>query len=492
MASIQTRLLYPERYDPKGYTNENSLANALLTRPDQINPIITYYMGKDSDMFPLTFLSEGQVGGVKEIQDVQYEWDVMGRMKHTDYIVSTTYTGGDMPGLNGTTFLVTFKTNWLIEQHGVVSPGGVHARIMAKPIQVGSNFQYTLQLKESDPQAFCPLTELVSGLKWSMVGGATVSESLSMGNRSNIMTPGKRRNQLNFLRKSYHIAGNIANRKVEVNFNVNGKQTMLWMDFEEWTNQIEFKKSCEEHYWYSTYNRRPDGTIVMKDVDNGLPIPEGAGIFQIVKQANYDTYGLTLSLTKLKNTVGDVMYGYTDTGKMQVVLYGGIGFLEDFDTAIKTEATTSGFVEALGRTQMEVDKGAGKYDLVYGSYFGAYKHVDGHTIITKHLPLLDYGARAENSPKHPRTGKPLTSHSGIFVDQSTYDGIKNVQMVSQKGRSLIRGIEKGMSPVPDSWGGNATTIVSTEQDKSSLHLFATKGININRDNHCFLLECVLS
>ncbi len=491
MTVISTRILYPERYDAKGYTNENSLANALLTRPDQINPIITYYMGKDSDAFPLTFLSEGQVGGIKEISDVQYEWDVMGRMKHTDYVVSTTYTAGDKPGLNGTPFIVTFKTAWLIEQHGVISPSGISARIMNKPVQVGGNFVYTLQLKESDPTLYCDLADLQPGSKWAMVGAATVSESLSMGNRSNIMTPGKRTNQISFIRKSYHIAGNIANRKVEVTFNIGGKSTMLWSDYEDWSNQMEYKRMCEEHYWYSIYNRKPDGSFAMKDYDNGLPIPEGAGVFQICKQANYDTYGLTLPLKKLKNTVGDVMYGATDTGKMQVILYGGLGFLEDFDTAIKSEATGAGFVQALGERQIGAGT-AGDYDLVYGSYFGAYKHVDGHTIITKHLQILDYGARAENSPKHPVSGKPLTSHTGIFVDQSTYDGIKNVQMVTQKGRSLIRGIEKGMTPVPESWGGNATTMVAGEQDKSSMHLLSSKGININRDNHCFLLECVVS
>src|SRR6266403_3879815 len=320
MTVISTRILYPERYDAKGYTNENSLANALLTRPDQINPIITYYMGKDSDAFPLTFLSEGQVGGIKEVQDVQYEWDVMGRMKHSDYVISTTYTAGDKPGLNGTPFIVTFKTAWLIEQHGIVSPSGIFCRIMTKPKQIGGGFEYILQLKEPDATLYCDLADLQPGSKWSQIGAATVSESLSMGNRSNIMTPGKRTNQLSFIRKSYHIAGNVANRKVEVNFTIGGKNTMMWMDYEEWTNQMEFKRACEEHYWYSIYNRKPDGSFVMKDYDNGLPIPEGAGIFQICKQANYDTYGLTLPLKKLKNTVGDVMYGATDTSNMQVVL----------------------------------------------------------------------------------------------------------------------------------------------------------------------------
>lgn len=489
MTTAMTRVLYENQYDAKGYTDQNSLANALLTRPDKLNPILTFYMGRDSEMFPLTFMSEGQVGGIKEHDDVQYEWDIMGRMKHTDRVVSTTYTGADKPGLNGTPFYILFETQWLIEQHGVVSPNGVYARIMTKPERVGQYFKYTLQLKEADATTYCPLTELTAGSKWSMIGAATVSESLSMGNRSNIQTPGKRTNQISFIRKSYTIAGNIANRQItEVELPVEGRVTKMWMDFEEWQNHIEFKKMCEEHYWYSIYNRRADGTIPMKDYDNGLPVPEGAGIFQIVRQANYDTYGLDLTVQKLKTTVGDVMYGATDTAGMAVTLYGGKGFLEDFDAAIKLDGANRGFAYALS---FEEIKSTGEF-MTYGKYFNAYRTVSGHTIIAKWLPLLDFGARAENSPKHPRTGYPLSSHSGIFVDQSTYDGVKNVQMITQKGRSMIRRVEPGISPIPSSWGGNNQQFVATGQDKSTLHLFASKGININRDNHCFLLECVIS
>lgn len=489
LQTAMTRVLYENQYDAKGYTDQNSLANALLTRPDKLNPILTFYMGKDSDMFPLTFMSEGQTGGVKEVEDVQYEWDIMGRMKHTDRVVSSTYTTGDKPGLNGTPVYVLFETAWLIEQHGVVTPNGTMLRVMTKPERVGQYFKYTFQLKEADATAYVALTEFAAGLKWSMIGGATVPESLSMGNRSNIQTPGKRTNQISFLRKSYTIAGNIANRQVtEIDLPVEGRTTKLWMDFEEWQNHIEFKKMCEEHYWYSTYNRRTDGSVPMKDYDTGLPITEGAGIFQIVRQANFDTYGLDLTVQKLKTTVGDVMYGATDTGKMMVTLYGGLGFLEDFDAAIKLDGTNRGFAYALSFEEIQ---STGEF-MTYGKYFNAYKTVSGHTIVTKHLPLLDFGARSENSPKHPRTGYPLSSHTGIFIDQSTYDGVKNVQMINQKGRALLRGIEKGMSPIPASWGGNASPYVSTGQDKATLHLFKSSGININRDNHCFLLECTLS
>lgn len=484
-----TRVIQQEGIDNQGFTNENSLHNAALTKPDQITPIITYYMGMESDKLPLTFLTEGQEGGSEAVDDIQYYWDIMGRKKRSDVVISSQYTAGMQPGILGQPFYVIFKTKDFIPQHNIVSPSGIKCRIMEKEQLVGTNYRYTLQLHSPDATAYCPLTDLTAGTKWVMYGAPLVSESLSMGNRSNIQTPGKRRNQINILRKSYHIAGNITNKKVEVNFPINGKTTNMWMDFQEWQDQIEFREMCEEHYWECEYNRLPNGQIVMKDYDNGLVIPEGAGVFQIVREANHDTYGLSLTPKKLKNTVGDVMYGATDTQKMEVVLYGGMGFLEDFDAGIKADGNGRGF--AFAESTKEITGKEGSWQLEYGAYYNKYRTVQGHTITAKWLPILDMGARAENSPLHPTTGYPLTSHSAVFVDQSMYNGKRNVQMFHQRNRMLIRGVEKGMTQVPDSWGGNASNYVATEQDRSALHLLKSGGINIRRDRHCFMLECVL-
>lgn len=62
----------------------------------------------------------------------------------------------------------------------------------------------------------------------------------------------------------------------------------------------------EERLWLSTYNRLPDGIIRLKDRDNGKPIPRTAGMLEICRESNYDTYGEYLTLNKLERTVGDV------------------------------------------------------------------------------------------------------------------------------------------------------------------------------------------
>lgn len=482
------RVLYHDTFDGRGFTNENSLANAMLLKPDKINPVITHLAGQESKRFPLTFMTEGQKGGYKtiELNNIEYYWDVIGRMKHGSKIVSTTYSSGDKPGINFTSFFVTFDTNWLKVQHLVRSPNGVIARVMERPKQVGSHYVYELQLNTSTAADYCALSELQQGMSWVMSGGAPVSAAHSMGNESNVMMPGRLRNQISILRKSYRYGGNLKNKVTEVEFNIDGKKTSYWMPFEEWQHMINWKEVCEEHYWYSTYNRKADGSIAMLDRDTGLPIPTGAGIDAQIP--NRDTYSF-LTYKKLKETVGDVMYGATDTGTMNVVLYTGIGGMEEFSEAIQEKSL--GFNQVMGDKFI---KGDGS-NLMLTGFFTKFKHIDGHEVEVRHLPLLDFGSAAENSPKHPITGKPLSSYDMYFLDQSIYDGEPNVLMMSEKGRGMVRGMIKGMAPTGmkadgSDFSGN-TEYLATEKDENSVHFLSTKGVCIRRNTHCFKLSCSL-
>ena len=145
---------------------------------------------------------------------------------------------------------------------------------------------------------------------------------------------------------------------------------------------------------------------------------------------------------------------------MNIVLYTGVGGAQEFDEALKDKASQV--------TQIMGDKfttGAGR-NLRLTGFYTSFEHVDGHVITLAKLPLLDYGSRAENAPKHPITGLPMTSYEMYFVDQSMYDGEQNVRMVTQKGRSMIRRCVAGMSePAMDFTGNNQ--YIATEQDKSS-------------------------
>lgn len=486
------RVVHEENFDDKGYTNNISLTQARITQPDSLNPVITHLMGMEEKKFPLLFLTEGQKGGTKwvEIQDIEYDWPVFGRLRRSDAVVGHDYQVGDKPGQATGWIEVVFKTAWLKTQHKVISPNGTQGRISGKPVHVGNGYKYRIQLIRSMNNQFCDLSQLEPNTLWAMSGGAPVSESYSSGNESNKQMPGKVKNQIGILRKSYEIGGNVSNRTTIFQFHTSKGTTNYWLPFEEWQHEINFKQDIEENLWESIYNRNAQGVVTLIDEETNLPIPMGAGMLEQIP--NVDTYGI-LSTSKLTNVIAEVMYGATDTQNMNVVLFTGVGGKREFSEALMRDANKwQVYQGSLNNTIT-----GGPRNLEYGAYFTQFRHIDGHTITVKDLPILDYGARAEIAPKHPISGLPMTSYEMHFVDMSQYDGENNVQLVSQKGRSLIRGIEQGMTLLKGlsygDYSGNAMDIkLATSQDKTSIHYLKTCGVAIRRNTHCLSLYCNLS
>lgn len=475
--------IYDTTHDSRGYVDEQSFQAARLTKPETINAVLTHLGGKESNKYPITYLTEGQRGGINtsiEIQDAQFMWDVMERSKKSDFVVGSQYAATDRPGIGDQYFYVTFASRHLIEQTVVVSKSGVKARIMEAPIRVPNGFQYTLQITSTAISPYVPAVDIAPGAKWAMVSPGIVSESDSMGNRSNDRYPGKMKNQLTFMRSSYRYGGNVANTTVEVTYiTSNGKKTSLYLDYKDYEHEMLWRENTEEFCFESNYNRKSDGSISLTDQETGKPIPVGAGLNEQV--ANEETYG-ELTFSKLNNVIGDVAYGATDSDNMKIALVPGKGFVRDFDAAMKDKA--------LSLNQIQGDKyveGSGR-NLKLTGFFKAFEHVDGHTIILSNPhPMFDFGGRAQAADIHPISGFPITSHEAIFLDFSDYDGARNIQMVAQKGRSFLRGVKKGMAPLGGNFGfanvgkGN---MIATEQDTNSVHFFGSKAINISRNEFC--------
>lgn len=480
-------------YDDRGYSNEETIAHLMLSKPEQLNNTLTYTYGMDDDRFPLTFLTEGQgTAGVKDIKTVQWTWKTMGRMKFNDYVLWFN-TANTTPGKGGAIFDVEFATHWLIEQYGLIAPDGVTQVRIMKDLGEGTHggYLYRLKLTTPDPNVFVDPDNLKVGKYWSMTA-PTISESYSKGNRSNVMGPGKMTSQLEFHRYSKEIAGNISNVIVTYEFKTKGGGTTnLWINEEMRQHDVQLRIMDEERLWLAEYNRNEYGEVTLIDPDNDQPIPHTAGMMQICRESNYDTYGEVLTLNKIKRTIGDVLDKDTDTGSMEVTLMGGRGFMEDFDEAIRSEAVGNNFTTPLGDKMIEDFEGG----LSYGKYFRRYKTVEGHIITVKHLPFLDNGTLAENAKAngmiHPRTGRPMTSHQAFMIDLSTYNGERNVRKIRQKGQIYKIGILKGLTDIPASWGAVPNNAISTEIDMSRYEIKNSYGLQVNNATKMFHLKCVL-
>lgn len=486
------RVLSQGKFEDRGYSNEESIAYLQLQKPVEINAFLTYNYGMDDDRFPLSFMTEGQgSSGTVDIATVQWTWSTMGRMKFTDFV---TYfnTANTKPGLGGAEFEVHFSTHWFIEQYGLIAPDGkTQVRVQKDLGESAHGYGYILKLTSPNPNAFVDPEMLAKGKYWSM-SAPTVSESYSKGNRSNSMGPGKMTSQLEFQRYSKEIAGNLANVITEYEFKTKGGGTSkLWINEEMRQFNLNMRVMNEERLWMAEYNRNSNGEVLLKDRDNGKPIPHTSGMLEICRESNYDTYGEFLPLTKIKRTVGDVLDRDTDTGTMDIVLMGGKGFLEDFDESMKIDAKENGFLTPLGDKEIQ---GNGS-NLEYGAYFRKYKTVDGHTITAKHCSFFDTGTIAEaakqNGMIHPRSGLPITSHQACFIDFSSYEGHRNVRMVRQKGQIHKAKVIEGMTDIPACWGLPNTNHAATEVDMARYEVKSSIGLQVDNSNKMFLLKCVL-
>lgn len=481
------RVVYHDKYEGSGYSHEKHLINANLIRPDQLDPVLTFLMGKESDKFPLSFVTETSKGGYVPVNTTLFTYNTMGRLSKADVIGKSLYADGAKLGEGGqSTFSLPWRSNWFKDQHNIVNGTGRVLRQEGKLYQKDGLWFGNYRLITGDPNEYVTAAEVAAGTTWSMSMGANVGAANSRGNESNVVMPGKMQQQLSFLRKSYEILGNYANKVVEIQLpSGNGKgYTSLFCEHERWQHTMQWKLAIEEAAWFSPYNRTPEGIILTRDPETGEPIPYMAGLDEQIP--NKDTFG-ELTAKRIKEAVRFAVYGATDADKVIIDVYAGVGGREDFDAAFKEEMT--------GYTQIAGDKfvtGSGS-NLMFGGYFASFKHVDGHVVNLKKMPLNDLGDRALAAPKHPISGLPITSHDLYFVDRSIYDGKPNLVMCYERGREMVQGIVRGMAPTPYDFKGNKEMMpIATDRDASSIHFMTSKAVVVRRNTHCFKLQCDLN
>ena len=488
---LESLELYPALFNDKEFSSVNHISKAMLTQSEWLAPVVTHAYGSSatwgSRNFPLSFITEG-MGSTRTVKttDLSYKMQVIGRPKKTSTVATSLYASTDRPGRGHSKFDVIFADRWFHKSLSLYSPSRIECRVQGDPEPVTEGWKYSLAIVTPSAEAYIPAIDVTANSVWAR-GVAKVSLERSRGVESRSMTPFATQNQLSLVRDTYKIAGNIKNKVMVLEIKVSGKTFKYWTQWEMYYRQIEFKEKCESDLWYSTYNKDEAGVIHNTDEDSGEVVPSGAGVVQQIP--NEDTYS-TLTTAKIENLVTDIFFNAGDADVVNVDIYTGTGGMREADKAMK--ASSAGFI-ALGDKM--IGGAANSNSLMYGAYFNTFRHPDGHTVNFKKLPIMDHGvmadiSKADGTSSHPVDGKPLESYNMYCLDMSTYDGIKNIQYVSEEGRGEINKVVAGMAPLPD--GYNDTLYVSSDLDASSVEWMKTQGVQIMKPTNCFKLYCTIS
>lgn len=467
--------LYADTYNEEGYSSVNHISNALLHQSELLSPVVTHLYGSDKNYgsrnFPLSFLTEG-MKKVKSIKSIDYRLPIMGKPKKTSIVAYTKYTASERPGIGGQPFEIPFKDRLFAKNLVLVSKDkGVQVKVQTDPRREGDYWIYTVELVGSTKTAWCPPSLLAAGSKWGRLI-VKVGIEASRGTEHRSYAPGMMTNQLSIVRDTYQIRGNTENKVMVIEISTSEGKKKYWCEWEMYLRNLEWKEKCESDLWYSLYNKDEFGQILNTDEDSGMPTPSGAGLLEQIP--NEDSYTI-MTTNKLTQIIRDAFYNASDSRQVKIRVFTGLGGLEEVDRAMKDGAKGFTLVDS------KFVKGE-DFNLVYGSYFKTFRHVDGHIVDFVHLPLMDEGVVAETSDAHPTTGMPLESYNMYFIDMSEKDGEANIQYVSEQGREDIEFVVPGVK-VPK--GYSPTVFRATDRDASSIQWMKSQGIYMKVPTNSF-------
>lgn len=489
------------QYDTSAYHDENTLLNFKAMNVTELNQLFTHLWGRNSDKFPLLTLTEGQMSAINKRAlngaDTQYTWKIMGRPKMTSQVkkLITVADANGKVGANGASIIVEMYDNFFPYQYGALAPDGRSLVRIQSEGKLNSTNSYTYvfvsQTGEGIPQAM-----FATGTYWALQA-PTIPASKSDGTRDNKRGWNKATNQYSFHRFSQQIAGNIANKVLDIEFDTvdaNGKITREkgWIPYQmkEW--EIQRKQVMEEDLWYSRYNRDKNGQITLIDPSNDEPIPRGAGIFEQLEAAGND-----FSYANFTRSLLDMIHDHVNGNRIgdsvgEKVLYCGKGFARQFAKTLEREAKLNGYFQPLGD---KVIQGGKDGYLRYGAYINQYKLLDGTILTVKPVNMFDEGSLAEAQKKNGMTidGLPLESYSAVCLDHSLvanqdFGDSRNIQIVYEEGRDFLVGIYKGMSKIPAVWGNLPGVQVSTTKDIATYEVITSQGINMLNPTTSFFMR----
>lgn len=490
MAQINPQLiLQSDTYSDEGYVGVAELSRALQNEASWLTSYViqasyTQNSSFEEANFPMLALTKGNPKAMKGVglDNYEYKYPIMGRIKRETEIVQTSYSSGDKVGLGVADFKIQVKDKQFSKYQTIYLGDSIANRYMLRTqdsgIGIGQGvFEYTVCLVTSSASDFIDGKYLQVG---RVLGEGAKLASLedSDGVSSTSQLGGVATNMISYLRESVNIKGNVTNKVMKHEIRVDGKVFKGYLDWNLFTANIKFQNAEEEHLWWSKYTKDSSGNFTLIDKETNKPVTSGAGLDEQI--TNSTTYS-TLNYAKLAKTIREVTF---DAGakNANIVIWTGTGGCEEFNDALIAQLGSLNFTVSSDKFV----EGSNSNTMTFGSFFKTFKHVDGHTVTVMKHPMFDKGIMSRVVGRHPKTGLPLSSYDMYFVDMSTYDGKPNIMYVYEKGREYQQFVLNGAVKIVGY--DNSNNRVSAK-DQASIHMFNSSGIQIMKTGSCFKMLC---
>lgn len=234
--------------------------------------------------------------------------------------------------------------------------------------------------------------------------------------------------------------------------------------------RYHFNKEMELIYGKTTMDER--GRCFLQDA-KGQDIIKGSGILEQMHESTKQTYTV-LTINLLEDILADMSLKMPKRTGNTILLTTGMQGYKEFGRLMRAEhkGSWSQSSDQYVRTRN------GKIQL--GAEYNSFTF-QGNTIIVNVNNVFDHPANI--SPKDEE-GRFLESSKLLFIDASSYDGVRNIQMIAKDGRSFITGELDGVG----GQDGKTSGKVATPLDGSSKIIIGTMGLILHNMYSSYMLE----
>lgn len=460
-------------------TLQNHLSQAFLTEPETVSTMVSRIFGK-AGMNPVQYLTDG-MGRKKELGNREYDWYLQGDDEKAVEVIAS--NGGAIPttpGINRTTFTITFAEKWFANQEVLVADDrDYRVRVVEDPYFDGTGWVYVVKSTNVDPASFIDPAMIEPGAAFSKE--YTTVPEMSVGGNTTFSSPFQMRNHLSTLRKGYKVSRSAATDVlvIELKDPESGESTTLWTRYAEWEAMAQWYKEVERSLWYSTYSANSNGVTDMVG-NNGLPVYEGAGIREQIAPANRRTY-TELTEDIVRQFMIDLSYNVTPEASREFVCFTGEFGFDEFDKAMRAAASQYTLVDSVFIT------GSGQ-ELGLGGQFKTYEGLNGTRITLKHLPLYDN--QVTNRQLHYKTNRPIESYRFTILDFGIHGGESNIMKMYKKDSEMVLWHTAGSVDPYGNTAKSTSTMRSNNEDGYGVHMLTECGIMIKNPLACGELVCV--
>lgn len=445
-------------------------------------------------LFPqntISMLTEGlgEIYDIKEksdsfmgINEWGYKWKLRGQqIPKVHLAVRTTggaYSTGSAIGAAGQPFIVAFESSYYNPRDIIKLEDSSEMYVISEASFITEGvFEYTCKLVTNDATVSVLSDYLVAG-KTSGPAGNAYPEISDKGYINSGVAMEEYINYITKVRYDWSWSADAASTKflIEDMVRYGGQMVKnnyitdeLWMRAME---QYHYKKEIELIYGKTTMDAR--GRCFLQD-EKGQDIIKGDGLLAQMHSSMKQTY-TALNITLLEDILTDMSLKMPKrTGNTILMTTGAQGYKE-FGQIMRAEH--KGWIVS-GNSYVTTKNGKVHLGAEYGSF-----EFQGNTIIVSANNVFDHPANVSTTDIE---GKFLESSKLLFIDMSTYDGVKNIQLIAKDGRSFVTGELDGIGGQDGKTSGKVSTLL----DGSAKALIGTFGVIMHNPYSSYMLEKVV-